>query len=98
MSKLPQKAKQLKGFQRAGEARDVQDMLQEEELSSETVLKDSQKFKRGEKGHAGRGSHEHRDTDKCRPHQNPACHEPSLETRLMRRDLPHTLGSPKSGR
>lgn len=50
-----------------------------EELSSEMVFKDSQKFKWGEKGHARRGTQKHRHTDKCRSHQNAACHEPSLE-------------------
>lgn len=69
-----------------------------EELLFETVLKDSQKVTRGETGHARRGTHEHRDTEKRRPRQNPACQEPSLEVRLMRRDLPHILGPSKSGR
>lgn len=61
-------------------------------------MKDSQKVTRGEKGHARRGTHERRDTEECRPHQNPASQEPSLEVRLMRRDLLHILGPSKSGR
>lgn len=59
----------------------------QEELSSETVLKDSWKFKQGKKEHARRGTHRQRHTRKCRHHQIAARNEPSLEIRLTRRVL-----------
>lgn len=66
-----------------------------EGLPSETVLKDSQKFKWGEEGHAGRGTHKQKHAQKCRHLQSPVCEEPSLETALMRGLLGAAAAQPR---